>query len=195
MQPSSTSPPTFRIRKNESTNEPLITLLSTSKKAHRTRFHTETPICQYLIYTTSPSIQIYCKIYTRYSSRLLSRLCCHAVPRVNRAKVTTLAAYGVVACLVYCHRSGHHHTPADSDNSYLGNLLSMMGLRKSKGRKSESPRRKGIWILGADHKLTNSTSALLHSASSLADPLNFLRYHYYRIELWAFTLRRCRERL
>ena len=29
-----------------------------------------------------------------------------------------------------------------------------------------------IWIIGADHELTNSTSALLHAASSPADPIS-----------------------
>ena len=50
------------------------------------------------------------------------------LPRVDRAIVTTLAAYSVVVSLAYCHRSGHRHTPADPDNSYLGNLSLMMGI-------------------------------------------------------------------
>lgn len=89
--------------------------------------------------------------------------------------MTTLAAYTVVVSLAYCHRSGHAHTPADSNNSYLDNLLLMMGLRRA-GEERLKPEEMAfieeIWILGADHEPTNSTSALLDSASSLADPFS-----------------------
>lgn len=97
------------------------------------------------------------------------------MPKVDRAVVTTLAAYAVVASLVYCHRSGQSHTQADPNNSYLANLLSMMGLRRASGRELNSEEMafiEEIWIIGADHELTNSTSALLHAASSLADPIS-----------------------
>ena len=91
------------------------------------------------------------------------------VAMVDQAIVTTLAAYAVVVSFVYCYRSGRSHTPADPNNSYLANLLLMMGL----------PRAGEIFIeeissLRADHALTNSTSALLHTASSLADPISYV---------------------
>lgn len=95
--------------------------------------------------------------------------------RVDRAIVTTLAAYAVVVSLVYCHRSGRPHTPADPNNSYLANLVLMMGLRRASGEKLSAEDLRfieEIWIIGADHELTNSTSALLHTASSLADPIS-----------------------
>ncbi len=97
------------------------------------------------------------------------------ISRVDRAIVTTLAAYAVVVSLVYCHRTGRSHTPADPSNSYLANLFSMMGFRRVGGEvlnPEEMALIERIWILGADHELTNSTSALLHATSSLTDPIS-----------------------
>ena len=31
-----------------------------------------------------------------------------------------------------------------------------------------------LWILGADHELTNSTSVLLHAASSFSEPVSYV---------------------
>lgn len=89
------------------------------------------------------------------------------VAMVDQALVTTLAAYAVLVSLRYCHRSGRSHTPADPNNSYLANLHLMMGLPRAGERFIEE-----IWILRADHALTSSTSALLHTASSIADPIS-----------------------
>ena len=97
------------------------------------------------------------------------------LPDVDRVVVTTFAVYAVVASLVYCHRSGQSHTKAYPSSSHLANLLSMMGLRRASGREFNSEEMtfiEEVWIIGADHKLTNSTSALLHAASSLADPIS-----------------------
>lgn len=95
--------------------------------------------------------------------------------RVDRAVVTTLAAYAMVVSLVHCHRSDRQHTPADPNNSYLANLFLMMGLRRASG-KTISPEDlaliEELWIIAADHELNNSTSALLHAASSLTDPIS-----------------------
>lgn len=89
------------------------------------------------------------------------------VAMVDQAIVTNLAAYAVVVSLVYCHRSRRSHTPVDPNNSYLANLLLIMGLPRAGERVIEE-----IWILGADHRLTNSASALFRTASSLADPIS-----------------------
>ena len=99
------------------------------------------------------------------------------MPKVDRAIVTTLAAYAVIASLIYCHRFGQFYTQADFNNSYVANLLSMMGLRRASGREFNSEEMafiEEIWIIGADHELTNSTSALLHAASSPADPISWV---------------------
>ncbi|KAM0799501.1 hypothetical protein BDR22DRAFT_321148 [Usnea florida] len=55
------------------------------------------------------------------------------MPMVDRAIVTTLAAYDVVASLEYCHRSRQSHTKAHPSNSCLANLLSMNRLRRASG--------------------------------------------------------------
>ena len=97
------------------------------------------------------------------------------IPAVDRAIVRTLAAFSVVVGLVHCHRSGHSYTPADLNGDYLSNLLRMMGIRgpNRRGLSSEDTALiEELWIIGADHELTNSTSALLHAASSLADPIS-----------------------
>ena len=50
-----------------------------------------------------------------------------------------------------------------------------MGLRKAGGERlkpEEMAFIKEIWIFGADHELTHFTSALLHAAFSLADPIS-----------------------
>lgn len=89
------------------------------------------------------------------------------VAMVDQAIVTILAAYAVIISFVYCHRSDRSHTPADPNNSYLANLLLMMGLPRAGERFIEE-----ISSLRGDHALTSSTSALLHTASSLADPIS-----------------------
>ena len=64
-------PPSESEKLDQPTNHRSpYSLHSTSNKAHSTRFHTETPICQCLIYTISPSIQIHRKTYARRSSRI-----------------------------------------------------------------------------------------------------------------------------
>ena len=97
------------------------------------------------------------------------------MPAVDRAIVRTLAAFSVVVSLVHCHRSDHSYTPADLDGGYLSNLLRMMGIcgPSRRGLSSEDIALiDQLWIIGADHELTNSTAALLHAASSLADPIS-----------------------
>ena len=97
------------------------------------------------------------------------------MPAVDRAIVRTMAAFSVVVGIVHCHRFGHCYTPADINGGYLSNLLRMMGIRGPDSQGLSPDDRALIdelWVIGADHELTNSTSALLHAASSLADPIS-----------------------
>lgn len=95
---------------------------------------------------------------------------------LDRAVVRVMAAYSVVVGLVHARRSGSTFHPADGGGSYLSNLLSMMGLGEGESTGPSSSDRTALieklWILGADHELTNSTAALLHVASTLADPIS-----------------------
>lgn len=92
------------------------------------------------------------------------------------AIIRTLAALATTVALVYCHRRGREFTPAKTDESYIGNILLMMGLVQDEG--SDSPNRKlehcleRLWVLNADHGMTNSTAVFLTAASTLQDPLS-----------------------
>ena len=93
---------------------------------------------------------------------------------IDTAVLDTLAAMAVVVSLLYCHQRGHHFTPANPDNSFIENVLTMMGFVDKTGL--PSPRAvktlDALWILYLDHEMTNSTAALLHVASTLADPIS-----------------------
>ena len=96
------------------------------------------------------------------------------LPVTDRALVSTLAAYSAIMGLVHCHHSGQAFTPADPQDSYISNLFHMMGIydpQKGKPDLEQVTIIGKLWMLGADHELTNSTSALLHAASSLSDPM------------------------
>lgn len=89
---------------------------------------------------------------------------------MDRTITRVMAAYAVVVGLVHSHRSGHAFHSADGNGSYLSNLLLMMGLDNVSTDHVLLIEK--LWILGANHELTNSTSALLHVASTLADPIS-----------------------
>ena len=89
-------------------------------------------------------------------------------PLLDQAVMCVMAAYAVVIGLVHSLRSGRVFKPADEDGSYFSNLLFMMGLDVTNGISLIEK----LWILGADNTLTNSTAALLHAASTLADPIS-----------------------
>ena len=95
---------------------------------------------------------------------------------LDRTITRVMAAYAVVVGLAHSHRFAHAFSSADVDGSYLSNLLLMTGLGKN--RSTGAPHANGIsliekvWSLGADRELSNSTSALLHMASTLADPIS-----------------------
>ena len=94
--------------------------------------------------------------------------------QVDRAIIRTLAAVATVVTLVYCHRNNKAFTPADPQNSFVENIVQMMGLFEKDGKTLDRKiirNLERLWILFADHEMTNSTSAFLHAASALGDPI------------------------
>lgn len=86
----------------------------------------------------------------------------------DQALMRTLAYLTSTVALIYCHKNDKAFTPPESGRSLLGNLLLMMGLTDPKVEKSLNK----LWILYADHEMTNSTAAMLHAGSTLTDPLS-----------------------
>ena len=92
---------------------------------------------------------------------------------VDKQLVRVLSALGTVTALAYCRLTERKFTPADPNGSFIQNMLTMMGfVEKATGK--PDPRHidclEQLWVLYADHELTNSTAAFLHVASTLADP-------------------------
>ncbi|PWY94484.1 citrate synthase [Aspergillus sclerotioniger CBS 115572] len=96
---------------------------------------------------------------------------------VDEAVIRTLSILATTIALVYCHKRGRPFNPSRPNESFIGNVLLMMGILEP-GSKSPQPNRKiekcfqRLWILYADHEMTNSTAAFLHAASTLTDPLS-----------------------
>ncbi|KAF4509370.1 hypothetical protein G6O67_003548 [Ophiocordyceps sinensis] len=93
---------------------------------------------------------------------------------VDSAIIRTMSAVATTVALVYCHKHGREFTPADPDGSFIGNTLLMMGRVGDDGKPNAKLHRslEGLWILYADHGMTNSTAAMLHAASTLTDPIS-----------------------
>lgn len=94
---------------------------------------------------------------------------------IDTAVLDALATMAVVISLLYCHQRGHPFTPADPEKSFIENVLIMMGfVDKTTGLPSQRTVKTldSLWILYLDHEMTNSTAALLHIASTLADPIS-----------------------
>ena len=86
----------------------------------------------------------------------------------DQALMRTLAYMSSTVALIYCHKNGKAFTRPESGRSLLGNLLLMMGVTDPRVEKCLNK----LWILYADHEMTNSTAAMLHAASTLTDPLS-----------------------
>lgn len=97
-------------------------------------------------------------------------------PKVaDEAILRSIGYYSATIALVYCHKRGRTFTPPKADGSLIGNLLLMMGIvDKKSGIPIPDPKIEAclskLWILYADHEMTNSTAASLHAASTLTDP-------------------------
>lgn len=94
---------------------------------------------------------------------------------VDAAIIRSIAALATTVALVYYHKRSRKFTPANPEESYIGNVLLMMGLVEIG---TQQPSRKiehcfeRLWILTADHGMTNSTAAFLSAASTLTDPVS-----------------------
>lgn len=94
---------------------------------------------------------------------------------VDSAIIRTIASMATVIALVYCHKRRRPFNLPNPHESFIGNVLIMMGHVDMDGK---TPNRdiercfQRLWILYADHEMTNSTAAFLHAGSTLADPLS-----------------------
>lgn len=94
---------------------------------------------------------------------------------VDEAIIRTMSAMAVVVALVYCHQHGEELAPPDPNRSFISNILLMMGFEKRHNKVPISrvlEYMERLWILYSDHEMSNSTSAFLHVASTLADPIS-----------------------
>ncbi|KAI0099725.1 citrate synthase [Nemania sp. FL0031] len=93
--------------------------------------------------------------------------------RLDVADASLVRTIGYVAAtiaLIYCHKNEREFTPPEPNRSLLGNLLWMMGVSKENPKIEECLNK--LWILYADHEITNSTAAVLHAGSTLTDPVS-----------------------
>ncbi|KAL9122902.1 MAG: hypothetical protein Q9187_000553 [Circinaria calcarea] len=102
----------------------------------------------------------------------------HGIPKaVDSAIIRTLGLYSVVIGLVASHRAGKPFRSADPRGGFLENLLLMMGLVDPHTGRPDPKHVAAVqhtWVLSAEHGSTNSTSAMLLTASTLADPISCL---------------------
>ncbi|KAI2622537.1 putative citrate synthase [Hypoxylon sp. NC1633] len=85
----------------------------------------------------------------------------------DEALVRTIGYLASTISLIYCHKNQKKWTAPESDKNLLGNLLLMMGITDPQVEKCLEK----LWILYADHEMTNSTAAVLHAGSTLIDPV------------------------
>lgn len=86
----------------------------------------------------------------------------------DQALLRTIAYIASTIGLIYCHKNDKVFTNPEKDRSLIGNLLLMMGYTDPKIEQCLNK----LWILYADHEMTNSTAAVLHAGSTLCDPIS-----------------------
>ncbi|KAI1414018.1 putative citrate synthase [Hypoxylon sp. FL1857] len=86
----------------------------------------------------------------------------------DEALARTIAYLATTISLIYCHKNEKQWNAPEADRSLLGNLLLMMGITDPQVEKCLAK----LWILYADHEMTNSTAAVLHAGSTLIDPVS-----------------------
>lgn len=94
---------------------------------------------------------------------------------VDSGIIRTMSALSVVIALTSCHQQGKQFRSPDARNSFVCNQLLMMGIVNSETGKPDSWAERQLnklWIIYADHEMTNSTAAFLHVTSTLADPIS-----------------------
>ncbi|EGP90157.1 citrate synthase [Zymoseptoria tritici IPO323] len=96
------------------------------------------------------------------------------IAEVDAAIIRTTQAMATTIALAYCHKRGKPFTQPEREGTFIGNVLTMMGFTDNMGKpiaEIEATFAR-LWILYADHEMTNSTAAFLHAASTLSDPLS-----------------------
>ncbi|KAI0912853.1 citrate synthase [Ustulina deusta] len=88
----------------------------------------------------------------------------------DAALVRTIGYLAATVALIYCHKNDRTFTPPEPSRSLLSNLLWMMGVSQENPKVEECLNK--LWILYADHEITNSTAAVLHAGSTLIDPVS-----------------------
>jgi citrate synthase len=97
------------------------------------------------------------------------------IEAVDKAIYRTIAALMTVTAIVSCYKEKISFTiNVDSSLSPIDNMLRMMGRVDKHGNadKKICATVNKLWILFADHEMTNSTAGFLHAASSLSDPIS-----------------------
>ena len=93
---------------------------------------------------------------------------------VDHQIIRSCCAANTLASIVYCHQRGRDWTHPEPGLSYVENTLLMMG-HVDERTKRPNPKHvqylERLWVLMADHEMTHSTAAFLHTASSLSDVL------------------------
>ncbi|PSN70594.1 citrate synthase [Corynespora cassiicola Philippines] len=88
----------------------------------------------------------------------------------------SLGAIATTVAIAYCHQNALPFSTASISPSLsqIENMLKMMHRVDSSGAPEEKARDaiNRIWILFADHEMTNSTATFLSAASTLCDPLS-----------------------
>jgi citrate synthase len=105
------------------------------------------------------------KLHTQHKPYFLGNM-----KNADAANIRALAAMAATLALVYCHKRGTTVGEPDLDGSFIANVLKMMG--KPDEDKEIERCLSRLWILYADHEMTNSTAAFLHASSTLTDPIS-----------------------
>ncbi|KAF2152214.1 citrate synthase [Myriangium duriaei CBS 260.36] len=87
----------------------------------------------------------------------------------DAAIIRTIAYFASSIALVYCHKHGKSFAKPLEDKSLVQNILVMIGIDNNPQIEKVLTK---LWILYADHEMTNSTAATLHAASTLNDPMS-----------------------
>ena len=94
---------------------------------------------------------------------------------VDKITVHTLAATAPLTALIHCHQKGRSLNKPVAGQPLVENMITKMGLVDKTTKKLEKKMVESLgqlWTLYGDHKMTNSTVAFMHVASTLADPIS-----------------------
>lgn len=94
--------------------------------------------------------------------------------KADKAILRTIGYYSTTIALVHCHKRNIPFAKPTSGGTLIGNLLLMMGIVNPATGSGPDPEIEAclskLWILYADHEMTNSTAGVLHASSTLTDP-------------------------